>query len=523
MNFPVLYSQELVYSAVARSGVHSALASHKQLLDQVYGDRKVVATLDLPCQLQSIAQHLERTERFSVDVLLFEHTLFPLYAPFVDEDKRQKAIVLLASKTQGAVHMMLGVSASRLKGSKHFCFCEACYQEQLNEKGEGYWLRDWFLPGLSVCTKHGNPLTIFEQGPGTHRHLYQSLYPPELTIKASTSHSENPEHWLELDVELALKAKALLALKPSKSPTKAQWSAFYMRLAQEEALTRGKKVVHEQIYQRFIRRYPHDYLVSKGLGIDPSTETNWLKALFRKHRKAFSYLEHLMVWNVFMTNREVADILQEVRSLEVADKVARSEPQVLSDEEDGGFVEFLDGQRQDWSELAQRHGIKLARRIENGGALYAWLYRHDKSWLLTFNKAHRQSEPVQPSESRVDWKHRDWQTVRALFKVLYQAETANVKRRMSSRWFLMQLPNSQTLSKNLHKAPLTQAFLERYSETVTEYQLRRALSYVCDYHCQHGQEKHFFKPWKMLRSAGLSQERMTSDTKKVLRRMGYYF
>ncbi len=118
---------------------------------------------------------------------------------------------------------------------------------------------------------------------------------------------------------------------------------------------------------------------------------------------------------------------------------------------------------------------------------------------------------------------RDWQTVRALFKVLYQAETENVKRRMSSRWFLMQLPNSQTLSKNLHKVPLTEAFLVRYSETVTEFQLRRAVGYVGSYHRKFGAEKHFFKPWRMLRSAGLSQERMTSDTEDLLRRMGYYF
>lgn len=510
---------------MARSGVHSALAIHKQLLDQVYGDRKVVATLDLPCQLQSIAQHLERTRRFSEDVLLFEHTLFPLYAPFVDEDKRHKAMALMASKAQGAVHMMLGVSASRLKGNKHFCFCESCYQEQLNERGEGYWLRDWFLPGLSVCTKHGHSLTVFEEGPGTHRHLYQSLYPPELTIKASEKHSEYPEKWLELDIDLALKAKALLVLKPSKSPTKAQWSAFYNRMAQRESLTRGKKVLHQQIYQRFVRCYPDDYLVSKGLGMDPSLETYWLKTLFRKHRKAFSYLEHLMVWNVFMANREVSDILEEVRSLEVSDKVLDSVPEfeALNDKENEQLVKLRDGKRQAWSGLVKCHGIKPARRIENGGSLYAWLYRHDNSWLLEFNRAHRQSAPVQLFDPRVDWRRRDWQSVRMLFKILYQAETDNVKSRMSSRWFLMQLPHSQVLSKNLHKAPLTQAFLERYSETVTEYQLRRVLSYVCDYHCQHGQEKHFFKPWKMLRSVGLSKDRMTSDTESLLRRMGYYF
>jgi hypothetical protein len=523
LNFPVLYPHELVYSAVARSGVRSALASHKQLLDQVYGDRKVVATMDLPCQLESIAHHLERTGRFSLETLLYKHTLLPLYAPFVDEDKRQKAMTLMASKTQGAVHMMLGVSASRLKGHKSFCFCEDCYQQQLSEKGEGYWLREWFLPGLSVCTDHHKQLNFFKEGPGSHRHLYQALYPPELTLVTATKESRSSQSWLALNIKLARMAKALLQLEPVSSPSRAQWSAFYMKLAQAEGFTKGKKVLHEQIYHLFGRYYPRDYLASKGFEIDPKSETNWLKTIFRKHLKSFSYLEHLMVWNVFMTNREVADILKEVRSLEVSDKFAGPDSQALSHREDREFVEFRDGQRQAWSDLAQNHGIKPARGIENGGALYAWLYRHDSFWLLAFNKAHRQSEIEQSSEPRVDLMRRDWQTVRALFKILYQAEAENVKRRMSSRWFLMQLPNIQTLSKNLHKVPLTQAFLERYGETVTEYQLKRVVAYVSHYHREHGQDMHFFKPWKMLRSSGLSKERMTDETECLLRRMGYYF
>ena len=30
--------------------------------------------------------------------------------------------------------------------------------------------------------------------------------------------------------------------------------------------------------------------------------------------------------------------------------------------------------------------IKKARKLSGGGALYAWLYRNDKHWLLAFNR-----------------------------------------------------------------------------------------------------------------------------------------
>ncbi|SRG73403.1 Transposon Tn7 transposition protein tnsD [Shigella flexneri 2a] len=60
-NFPVPYSNELIYSTIARAGVYQGIVSPKQLLDEVYGNRKVVATLGLPSHLGVIARHLHHS------------------------------------------------------------------------------------------------------------------------------------------------------------------------------------------------------------------------------------------------------------------------------------------------------------------------------------------------------------------------------------------------------------------------------------------------------------------------------
>ena len=60
-NFPVPYPNELVYSTVARAGIYHGITSPKQLLDEVFQNRKVIATLDLPCHLQAIANQLQST------------------------------------------------------------------------------------------------------------------------------------------------------------------------------------------------------------------------------------------------------------------------------------------------------------------------------------------------------------------------------------------------------------------------------------------------------------------------------
>ncbi|MCA1931792.1 TniQ family protein, partial [Rheinheimera sp.] len=96
LNFPIPYPNELIYSTVARTGTYLGISSPKQLLDEVYGDRKVIATMDLPCHLQAISNQLKRTGRYSVDELVYQHTLFPLYAPFVSEEHRLRVLKMMA-------------------------------------------------------------------------------------------------------------------------------------------------------------------------------------------------------------------------------------------------------------------------------------------------------------------------------------------------------------------------------------------------------------------------------------------
>lgn len=58
LNFPIPYDKELLYSTVARAraGIRQGIVSPKQLLDEIYGNRKVIATLDLPNQLEKVTR-----------------------------------------------------------------------------------------------------------------------------------------------------------------------------------------------------------------------------------------------------------------------------------------------------------------------------------------------------------------------------------------------------------------------------------------------------------------------------------
>ena len=91
LNFPLPYQNELIYSTVARAGIRLALSSPKQLLDEIFQNRKVIATVDLPCHLNAIINQFPANQ-VSLEDIAYQHTLFPIYAPFVPENRRQQCL-----------------------------------------------------------------------------------------------------------------------------------------------------------------------------------------------------------------------------------------------------------------------------------------------------------------------------------------------------------------------------------------------------------------------------------------------
>lgn len=503
MKLPAPHPNELIYSTVARAGVYFGLVSPKQLLDEVFADRKVIATLDLPSHLQSIAELLSETGKYDLEILIYQHTLFPLYAPFVTEQIRQRAMNLMAVRSDGAIHLMLGVATSRIKSVRTFRFCPSCMEKQQQLYGESFWQRDWFLPDIPVCSEHGS-LKITQQYPDEHRHQFVPLIPAYFK-----EHIEN--QCFASDLILAKAASDLLEQPPQVSPSFEQWTHFYYGLAAECGCTRGKQIDHTKVFQLVCFRMGIDYLETKGLLANSKSESYWLKSIFRKHRKSFSFFEHLVVWKAMLPDASIVDLFARINAFTHVVQENHKLSNISNSEPSNECREY----RQQWESLALQYGVKPARYQSNGGALYAWLYKHDRDWLLSFNE--QQKKPKKTINRRVDWHKRDLQIAKNLIRILLLSEKNPPSQRMSASWFLRQLPHKNSVAKKLHKLPFTQQFLVRYSESVTEYQLRRISQFVVE-----SREKHMeIKRWSLFRNVGLSDQRITPDTMKVLDLLTY--
>lgn len=504
LNFPVPYDAETIYSVIARAGVNLAVLSPKQLLDDVFQDRKVVATMDLPCNLNKIAFHLQATGKFSALELIYQHTLFPLYAVFVPEYTRLKAIELMCESSGGTVHMMLGIAASNVKTDGYFRYCKSCVQSQYEHYGVAHWKREWFLPALKFCSEHGE-LSVMTSSFKEHRHSYFSA--SDLIGLSVTKDSKR----CEFGQKISSKAIELLQIPPITSPSTNQWTAFYKKLASDLSYTKGKNVCHSSIYERFIASLSEASLKEWGLYEGLDSETGWLKTMFRKHRKSFSYLQHLLIWHVFLPELEVKEIIRQVCNMPL--NKTKHRPVVEKNLEPSG--ECLE-KRCEWEMIVKKLGVKGARSSNGGGALYAWLYRNDRIYFLAFNAKYKKKENGARVQ-KVNWKERDIKQTKRLFRLLNDSEANFPKQRMSSNWFLKQLGRDSMIYAYRDKMPLTWQFLNTFSENVVEYQLRR----VAKYCAEQERKGNDIKPWKLYREAGLSDQRIRTETRAVLSGLGY--
>lgn len=477
--------------------MHFGIISPKQLLDDVFENRKVIATIDLPNHLSKIANHYTDCHHSDVTYLAYKHTLLPLYAPFVPEKRRLKCLRLMKTSSYGAIHLALGVAASRVKQNTSLKYCPQCVVLQQELYGEYFWSRLWQISGADCCLLHGQLRNAIVERHNHHRHQFFAPCPK------SCPSSKQYEASVESKI-VTTQVERLLNRSPLKSSNLEQWTAYYSHLAQQNNYYRGKFIKHEKILARVLRCWSTKWLKEHGLTINQS-ESCWLKGIFRKHKKSFSYLEHIVVLQSLLPPTwNINEVLDDVYNQQVINEYD------VTTVTNNVSIKLIKKYQQSWTQLVKQFGVKAARTKGHGGATYAWLYRHDKTWLLECNSRYHSSPKT--INNRVNWPQKDFLAVRELVKLRNYYELLLDTPKMTRNWYLQQIKSSTTIERNLDKLPLTNEFFIRYCENTTEYQIRRLTNIIVQL------EKPLIdlKCWKVLRLSGLSEERLRCGTRDFL-------
>lgn len=497
MQFPLAHEDELLGSIIARFVQKQGLQDDKVALDQLFGSRKIVPSSVLQGHANQLLANVGHLWNISARGLLEQHTLLPVFRPFVAAKAYERFVRDLCA--EGKNHSMLrtGLNASNIVWPANFRVCPLCCQDQSRRLGYRYWQRLFQCPGVEACPEHrcllidtGIPLQ------SSRRHRFVGTHANRQPVPAVSPLGDRKS------VLLSSLVAELLRGGISRAPNNHQWSRFYRALASQQDLCRGKGVLHKEIAIRVRACWGAEWLGKQGLSLD--ADDNWLVSMFRKHRRPFSYLQHFVCWFALHDEAPVFDeVLAEAAQFSVQPP---SKGVYFSSRAHQIYRQY----RARWAELLNCYGsLREVRRHRDGARVYSWLYRFDSQWLV----AHKPKKINVKRQPKVDWAKRDRFIVRELLIIERSVWQTLEGPRRSKSWYCKQVASRRTLEKKLSNLPLCQAFFIRYAEWIDEYQARRL---ACIFARLVLQKEWLTPNYEIERIAGLDQRKCLEAGRKIL-------
>lgn len=167
---PARLPDELLYSWLARLAELNAMGAPRDVLQQFFGCRTLVPSVDLQTRLLAMAQRLDGLLPFAtLDELLENGTLLPYHRPFLTVESHSEVRHRLLHGDGKGLKALMGRVANRFGAHPALRSCPSCLAENWSSHGGMYWMRRHQLPGVNCCIIHGVMLQTMPLQARTHR------------------------------------------------------------------------------------------------------------------------------------------------------------------------------------------------------------------------------------------------------------------------------------------------------------------------------------------------------------------
>ncbi|MEO2278848.1 TnsD family Tn7-like transposition protein [Pseudoalteromonas pernae] len=151
-----LLPQETIYSYVARTRLTSAVPMTKELLIELTGHSDCQLNSPFPTCIERMSEHAG----LSGEQLIRNHTLFPYYESFLNEELRGQFCNHLEHGHAKFLHSKMSLVANRIPQLNTLKYCPRCVNRDLREFGVAYWHVFHQLPFTRYCPYHNAILNI---------------------------------------------------------------------------------------------------------------------------------------------------------------------------------------------------------------------------------------------------------------------------------------------------------------------------------------------------------------------------
>lgn len=294
-SFPEIYPDEMLYSVLGRYARNVGDPGPAATALDLFGDRTVIASFDLPGRLGDLAERLPRNRGLDIATLIHRTTLYPYYTAFSSANLRADLVGAMAGSTSG-YHLRLGIAAFTTARTTTLRFCPACHQEMTAAHGEPYWRRAHQIPGVLVCPDHGLPLRVSRVScEKDNRHAFQVVDDVTCPDGALPLIRTQDPVVLRTLRDVAEASVALLKNPPPPTTFEEIGHGYRQRVEAAGFMRSRRKVDQQRLIAAFRAHF------GAALGLLPSDDPGsgdtdgWLAAMTRKQRKAVHPFRHILI------------------------------------------------------------------------------------------------------------------------------------------------------------------------------------------------------------------------------------
>jgi hypothetical protein len=455
---PPLAFDELLYSWLGRIAVLNQLGDPRAALEALFGSAGLSASIDLPVRLRALCERLEYAPEVAAP-LIEVGTLYPYYRPFCAGRDGQILEVLLNGGA-GGLRMLMGNTAQGFGNAPELRYCPQCVIDDRRRVGFAYWHRSHHLPGVVVCHLHGEIL------------VYPSDVAPRWTkrfiLPPTTVHriAGPVPPWQDKLAEVS--SEVLLASVPNLDGDRLV--ATHLSALRAVGFVKqkaGKESPAIDCIVVGIREHYNDFAGFRHrnrLLSSERTPLHWVRSALQRPTRALHPLCHLLLLQYLYGSVHAFLLRYAAGTPSTASRPTAPAQKAAAPDRQERAV-----RRKEWRQaLSDANGAKAAREL--APAVYAWLYRHDREWLLRENG---RNAPEPAARSRIDWKARDEEMSRRaqILAKLLAAEAP--RKRLTVSRLRRSLGEARVRNEQLPK--LEKALLQ-LAETKDNYHIRRVTS-----------------------------------------------
>jgi hypothetical protein len=151
--YPPPYPEELIQGSNSRLYAHLGISGTQQT-EVLFQGQNLKVSIDTVYNLSHFIKLLPKGTFDNVEEIIFQHSLFPFYAPFLPKESAQDLLIWTQNNPDHERIWGISKLIRPFAMPSMMRYCPICVQEHREEYGETFWHRLHQTPGVLICLKH---------------------------------------------------------------------------------------------------------------------------------------------------------------------------------------------------------------------------------------------------------------------------------------------------------------------------------------------------------------------------------